>query len=193
MDSAGCLRGKLWGRVNYTWKGCDRDKRGHVEQDHYHVVWQRDGRLMRDCIRPRDFTKLGYRGGDMQLERAAFNLLILKRVLDDPFPAHPEWDNGLLLKVQGIEVGFTPADFRHCEHYNTIRLFDWRDGMVLYQEDRKRLEYTSEKLDVRVEEAKLVTAYRKVSQAKDKADQFNRSAARTKMEVEALDQLYIAV
>jgi hypothetical protein len=63
LDSEGNARGQMWGRVLYSWKGCDQGKPGHGRDDgHAHVVWQHNDRLMRDCLRPRDFTKLGYRG-----------------------------------------------------------------------------------------------------------------------------------
>jgi hypothetical protein len=41
------LRGVSWGRVNYRWGECE--KRG---QDHLHVVWQKGGKLRRDCVEP---------------------------------------------------------------------------------------------------------------------------------------------
>ena len=194
LDSDGNSRGKMWGRVNYAWKGCDYGKPGHGRDDgHYHVVWQSNDRLMRDCVRSRDYTKLGYRSGNMELERSAFNLLILKRVLDEPYPEHPDWDNGIILAAQGITIGFTPADFRDCALYNALRLFDWRDGMSLRRGDRDRLETVSARLDQRLVETRLIAAYRKVSRNKATADAFNRNAARTKMEIESLDQLFIAV
>ena len=192
LDPEGQARGKLWGRVNYAWKGCDQGKPGHGHHpDHYHVVWQNGGRLMRDCVRQRDYTKLGYRGGDMTLETAAFRLLILKRLADEPYPEHPEWDNGVILQLQGLQIGFTPADFRECYPINSLKLYDWRDGMPLRRVDRETLQQIAIKQST--EEARVIAAYRKVSRNKTFTDAFNKNAARTKMEIEALDQLFIAV
>jgi hypothetical protein len=192
LDHEGMPRGPMWGRVNYSWKGCDHGKPGHGRDvEHYHIVWQNSGRLMRDCVRDRDFTKLGYIGGNMDLEQAAFNLLLLKRYAEEPYPEHPEWDNGILIKTQGLEIGFVPADFRDCTHVDTIRLWDWRDGMLLHKRNHETI--GNMKINKSRETSKMIAAYRKVAHSKKEADAFNRNAARTKMEIEALEQLYIAV
>jgi hypothetical protein len=95
--------------------------------------------------------------------------------------------------VQGIAIGFTPADFRDCSLYNALRLFDWRDGISLRRGDREKLERVSGKLDQRLLETRLITAFRKVSRNKAAADAFNRNANLAKMKIESLDQLFIAV
>ena len=40
------LRGRPWGCVNYKWGDCSQD------QQHLHVVWQKDARLLRCCMEP---------------------------------------------------------------------------------------------------------------------------------------------
>ena len=191
LDRNGTLRGTLWGTVHYCWKGCDSAKHGRSPDDHSHVIWQLEDSLFRDCLRDRDFTHTRFRGGDGSLESNAMRYLAAQRLAGKPYPGHPEWHNGVLLNFQGHKIGFAQADFIWMDVFKEIKFHDWRDGIPVRKLDADSLQRRAD--DSPLIQNRILAALRPVVRQKQDQDNYNCNAARGRMEIDALEQLYIAV
>lgn len=93
------LRGRPWGHVNYHPEGC------HQSDEHLHVVWQKDVRLLRCRMNRSVGSGAGERMYSLKQKRAAlFTVAVLEEFLANPDAATIDGAAGLVV-TQHFRMG----------------------------------------------------------------------------------------